>query len=214
VLGRTTFDFIGRSGAREALNHFFLRVDDDARHIDLASVARDDGDRDLRLFGFFGARAEEHARRCVNKPHASFSIRLYAPNMPAKKKKQKKKKKSAKEEPPKALDWARDTGIRTGSRTERATAASKASEHPMHARTQKAVLDLFRGIYPGDESDEEILDIDPNDFDMDPSMFYEMLEERLGVPQDPDNEYFGGYGGPIRDLIAFLTPRWDGKIRK
>jgi len=111
-----------------------------------------------------------------------------------------------------ALEWALGGGIKTGTPKERAAAASKASEHPMHAKTQKAVLAIFRSCYPGDDTDAEILAIDPNEYDMDPSMFYEVLEDRMGVPQDPKNEYFGGYGGPIRDLVAFLTPRWNGKL--
>jgi len=82
----------------------------------------------------------------------------------------------------------------------------------MHAKTQKAVLAIFRECYPGDDTDAEILATDPNEYDMDPSMFYEVVEDRMGVPQDPKNEYFGGYGGPIRDLVAFLTPKWDGTL--
>lgn len=124
------------------------------------------------------------------------------------------KKKTKEKAVPKALEWARDGGIRTGSDEERAAAAKDASAHPMYEKTRKAVLELFRSCYPGDESDEEILAIDPNDFDMDPSMFYEVVEDRMGVPQDEENEYFGGYGGPIRDLIAFLAPRWDGELRE
>jgi len=111
-----------------------------------------------------------------------------------------------------ALDWALGGGLRTGTPKERAAAASKASEHPMHAKTQKVVLAIFRQCYPGDDTDAQILETDPNEYDMDPSMFYEVVEARMGVPQDPKNEYFGGYGGPIRDLVAFLTPRWNGEL--
>ena len=82
----------------------------------------------------------------------------------------------------------------------------------MHAKTQKAVLAIFRQCYPGDDTDAQILETDPNEYDMDPSMFYEVVEARMGVPQDPKNEYFGGYGGPIRDLVAFLAPRWNGEL--
>lgn len=82
----------------------------------------------------------------------------------------------------------------------------------MHAKTQKAVLAIFRECYPGDDTDAQILATDPNEYDMDPSMFYEIVEDRMGVPQDPKNEYFGGYGGPIRDLVAFLTPKWNGEL--
>ena len=85
----------------------------------------------------------------------------------------------------------------------------------MYAVTYAAVIKAYKQSYPADppESEQTILDTDPNGFDMDPSPFYEWIEELFGVPQDPDNQYFGGYGGPIRDLVAFLTPRWDGKLR-
>lgn len=143
--------------------------------------------------------------------------------MPPKKSKRAKAptKKTAKPKPktkPKtkvdtrALEWALGGGIKTGTPKQRAAAASKASEHPMHAKTQKAVLAIFRECYPGDDTDAQILATDPNEYDMDPSMFYEVIEDRMGVPQDPKNEYFGGYGGPIRDLVAFLTPKWNGEL--
>jgi hypothetical protein len=116
----------------------------------------------------------------------------------------------------KTLDWARQTGIKTASRAQRAATAKRVEQHPQYKKTRALVLTLFRNSYPSPkkESDATILDTDRNDFDIDPSPFYEFLERRLGVPQDPENEYFGGYGGPIRDLIAFLTPRWDGKLKR
>ena len=130
----------------------------------------------------------------------------------ASKKKKKPSKSKAKAKKTTALEWALGGGLRTGTTKERAAAASKASEHPLHAKTQKAVLAIFRQCYPGDDTDAQILETDPNEYDMDPSTFYEVVEARMGVPQDPKNEYFGGYGGPIRDLIAFLTPRWNGEL--
>lgn len=135
--------------------------------------------------------------------------------MAAKKKKPlEKKKPSTKALTSRSLDWARGSGIKTDSPKKRAKAAATSAEHPLFEKTRIAVLAAFRDCYPGDESDEEILEIDPNDFDVDPSMFYEFVEERFGVPQDPSNQYFGGYGGPVRDLISFLTTRWDGKLRR
>jgi len=74
---------------------------------------------------------------------------------------------------------------------------------------QKHVLELFEGIY-GDDVDD-VLSTDPNDFDMDPSMFYELLQEMFAVPYDDDNDYFGGYGGAVRDTIKFLADNWDGE---
>ena len=132
--------------------------------------------------------------------------------LPMPPKKSKSKKKTAKPKKSTGVEWALGGGLKTGTPKERAAAASKASKHPMHDKTQKAVLAIFRQCYPGDDTDAQILGTDPNDYDMDPSMFYEVVEARMGVPQDPKNEYFGGYGGPIRDLIAFLTPRWDGNL--
>ena len=131
---------------------------------------------------------------------------------PTKKTAKAKTKTKAKAKKSTALEWALGGGLKTGTPKQRAAAASKASQHPMHAKTQKAVLAIFRECYPGDDTDAQILETDPNEYDMDPSMFYEVVEARMGVPQDPKNEYFGGYGGPIRDLIAFLTPRWNGEL--
>jgi hypothetical protein len=75
------------------------------------------------------------------------------------------------------------------------------------------ILAMARQLY-GNKSDDELLALDPNDIDaMDPSMFYELLGEKYGVEADPDNDYFGGFGGPIRKLIAFVESRWDGKTR-
>lgn len=79
---------------------------------------------------------------------------------------------------------------------------------------QAEILAMARQLY-GNKSDEELLALDPNDIDaMDPSMFYELLGEKYGVEADPDNDYFGGFGGPIKKLIAFVESRWDGKTRK
>jgi len=85
----------------------------------------------------------------------------------------------------------------------------------MEAASLKAeILAMARQLY-GDRTDEELLALDPNDIDaMDPSMFYELLGEKYGVEADPDNDYFGGFGGPIKKLIAFVESRWDGKTRK
>ena len=48
---------------------------------------------------------------------------------------------------------------------------------------------------------------------MDPSIFYEILEQKYGVTGDPDNDYFGGFGGPIADTIKYVESKWDGKTR-
>ena len=59
--------------------------------------------------------------------------------------------------------------------------------------------------------DDDLLDLGAQSFDL--AWALVQIEERFGVPQDPSNQYFGGYGGPVRDLITFLTTRWDGKLR-
>jgi len=119
----------------------------------------------------------------------------------------------------KSLEWARESGIETDSPKKRAEVAAKSTKHPLYRKTRAAVLATFRECYPSDdddepESDDEILETDPNDYDADPSTFYEIIEERFGVAQDPSNQYFGGFGGPVRDLISFLTTRWDGTLRR
>ena len=79
------------------------------------------------------------------------------------------------------------------------------------AQVQKLVLELWEDIYGDDMEVAEILETDPNDFDLDPSMFYELLQEKLGVPYDDEDDYFGGYGGTVAKTIAFLAERWDGE---
>jgi len=79
------------------------------------------------------------------------------------------------------------------------------------AKVEAIVLELWSGIYGDDMERDEILKTDPNDFDLDPSMFYELLQERLGVPYDDDNDYFGGYGGSVASTIKFLADNWDGE---
>jgi hypothetical protein len=75
------------------------------------------------------------------------------------------------------------------------------------------ILALAKQLY-GPRGDAELLAFDPNDVDaMDPSIFYEILQEKYGVTTDPTNNYFGGFGGPIADLIKFVESRWDGKTR-
>jgi len=73
------------------------------------------------------------------------------------------------------------------------------------------VFGLFRGIYGVEWPDEKILEFDPNDFDMDPSMFYELLQEEYGVEYDDGASYFGGYGGRVADTVQFIAKNWDGE---
>jgi hypothetical protein len=76
---------------------------------------------------------------------------------------------------------------------------------------QAEIMAMARTLY-GNKPDAELLAFDPNDVDaLDPSIFYELLQERFGIEGDESNSYFAGFGGPIKDLIAFVTKRWDGK---
>jgi hypothetical protein len=73
------------------------------------------------------------------------------------------------------------------------------------------ILAIARRFYGHQRSDAELLALDPNEFDADPNVLYELLAEKYGVKPDPDNDYFGGFGGSIDDLIGFIELRWDGK---
>ena len=91
------------------------------------------------------------------------------------------------------------------------------SDDAKFTRLQELVLGQFRDMYHVDEedlSDAQVLEEDPNSYDRDPSEFYEVLQARFAVPPDESNDDFGGYGGSVRDTIAFLLPRWDGEIRE
>jgi len=82
------------------------------------------------------------------------------------------------------------------------------------ALLQTEILAMARQVY-GDLSDDKLLALDPNSIDeMDPSTFYEMIQEKYGIEGDPSNQNFAGFGGPIRKLIEFVGARWDGKTRR
>jgi hypothetical protein len=49
---------------------------------------------------------------------------------------------------------------------------------------QETVLQIFRGFYEATEPDREILNTDPNDFDLDPGPFYETLVSYFGIEWD------------------------------
>lgn len=113
------------------------------------------------------------------------------------------------------MDFMRMDGMNVPSREQRAEAVATAARNPLQVRVEKEMLDAYRLFYPSPGKPEppaKILATDPNDFDVDPGPFYEYLEERFGVSQDPAQSYFGGFGGTIADAIAFITPRWDGTL--
>jgi hypothetical protein len=73
------------------------------------------------------------------------------------------------------------------------------------------ILGMARQIY-GDLTDSQLLALDPNSIDeMDPATFYEMVAEKYGITADSSDQNFGGFGGPISQLISFVAARWDGK---
>ena len=80
---------------------------------------------------------------------------------------------------------------------------------------QREILEMARELYGPEQTDAQLLALDPNDIDeMDPSIFYELIGERYGVEADSDNDYFGGFGGPISKLIDFVAKQWDGRTNK
>jgi hypothetical protein len=106
----------------------------------------------------------------------------------------------------------------------KAKSAAKAAKPAAAAKTkpsagggallQTEILAMARQVY-GDLSDDKLLALDPNSIDeMDPSTFYEMIQEKYGIEGDPSNQNFAGFGGPIRKLIEFVGARWDGKTRR
>jgi hypothetical protein len=80
------------------------------------------------------------------------------------------------------------------------------------ARVKELVLEMFEAHYPGDLDDP--LEIDPNDFDLDPCPFYETLSSTFGVPFDDEESNFGGFGGTLGETIAYIAARWDGELRE
>ncbi len=89
--------------------------------------------------------------------------------------------------------------------------ARKAS--PPRSLVGDYVFYIFRGCFGGDDSEferlVEVLDVDPNEWDMDPSPFYGTLEAVFRVA-DPTKMAFDGYGGTVRDTVKFITSRWKG----
>jgi hypothetical protein len=78
-----------------------------------------------------------------------------------------------------------------------------------HERVKAFVLKVFEGSVNPDLVPEEALDIDPNDDDADPSVFYSTLDAVFGVA-DEDSLAFDGYGGTVRETIDFIARRWKG----
>ena len=131
----------------------------------------------------------------------------------AKPKAKAKTKPKAKAKPIEQADLMRMDGMKVPSKEQRTKDVAASQENPNYAKVRETVLGLFRSFYPSNppESDEEILEIDPNDFDVDPGPFYETMADRFKLADDPNNDYFGGFGGKIATTIANIAKRWNGK---
>lgn len=67
----------------------------------------------------------------------------------------------------------------------------------------------WKRMFGQDMSDTQILATDPNDFDIDPCMFYETMDDVLGLD-------FGSFGPEelgetIEETIERVLPLWDGE---
>jgi hypothetical protein len=81
------------------------------------------------------------------------------------------------------------------------------SDH--HAKVAQHVLHLYQSTIDPDAELATVLSVDPNDFDLDPSPFYEALEATFKV-EDPSKHEFAGYGGTLKQTIEFIAARWKG----
>lgn len=167
--------------------------------------------------------APKKAAKSKSKAKAAKPAKKAAPKKAAAKKaapvKKPAAKKPAAKKPPKEAIEPAEMLEATESESDEGIEVVEASEAPAassepNPSLKTEILAMARQLY-GDKTDEELLALDPNDIDaMDPSMFYELLGEKYGVEADPDNDYFGGFGGTISKLITFVDSRWDGKTRK
>jgi len=81
------------------------------------------------------------------------------------------------------------------------------SDH--HSKVAQHVLRLYQSTIDPDAELATVLSVDPNDFDLDPSPFYEALEQTFKV-EDPSKHEFAGYGGTLKETIEFIAARWKG----
>lgn len=71
------------------------------------------------------------------------------------------------------------------------------------------VIRNWKRMFGQDMSDGQILATDPNDFDIDPCIFYETMDDVLGLE-------FGSFGPEdldesIEETIERVLPLWDGE---
>lgn len=71
------------------------------------------------------------------------------------------------------------------------------------------VIRNWKSMFGQDMSDWQILATDPNDFDIDPCIFYETMDDVLGLSVDT----FGPeeLGETIEETINRVLPLWDGE---
>ena len=69
---------------------------------------------------------------------------------------------------------------------------------------RNSVLAVFREVYGDEESDAEVLAMDPSDFDRDPAEFLEKLEGELTLTADAREKLYE-HGGTVRELIQLLA---------
>jgi len=87
-----------------------------------------------------------------------------------------------------------------------AAAAAKPIPPELLAEVQR-VLAIFEGFYDL-VPDEDALAIDPNDFDVDPSPFYEALKSAFALEPAPPDAAFDGLGGTRDRAIHAIAARW------
>lgn len=76
------------------------------------------------------------------------------------------------------------------------------------ADIQKRIIAIFREVYKSKEPVAQILKTDPNSFDMDPEMFYDMVTSEFGLDAYMNQNrkaYFGRIGGTVQNTISFIV---------
>ena len=132
------------------------------------------------------------------------------------------KKGAARKAAPKKAAPKKATAKKVAAPKKKAPAKKPATKKPAAIEVQESssgrglianeIIEMARQVYGPKLDTLKILRFDPNDVDeMDPSVFYEMIQQRYGVEPDPNNDNFGGFGGTIESLIRFVESRWDGK---
>lgn len=72
------------------------------------------------------------------------------------------------------------------------------------------VLETYRNLYNDGLSDGDILEVDPSEYDSDPSGFYESLSFKLGIFDD-DVIYPDSGSETVGETIERMAEHWDGE---